>query len=283
MKINLNTKYTSKKKAIRLIIIFIILFFVLGIVLGILIFFTQFSTIASIASVVVTLFCGLFSWQAVTGIIENCMDTAIEEGIRQKNNNIIKLRTQQDLEFMSEIDPDLLCQDRIDLSISREELREYQYKAILRKISIEGLAHETDPDNDKLNLLALFLARKVLRGYDLQGFEITTLRHDLFIYLKAWLMYSILFEREMRAELIRRRYPDPDHPNYQIYIQSFIYLRNSIKEPKILSLLGFEENIQEENVQEKRTMIQKVFENYIDKLIEQLRKMEKLQRDSIRS
>jgi hypothetical protein len=91
----------------------------------------------------------------------------------------------------------------------------------LRGIALSGALHAIGKDNANQQEIV-------------EDTELRVLWHDIYVYLKTWLMLSIKNEREMDLKNIRKRYPTPETPNKNYYIKAFKYIKNhSVRSEKL--------------------------------------------------
>lgn len=220
---------------------------------------TEQSTLKEISSVVLgILFGAIISWDMVDSIIGEAIEFKLKEELRaaQKgygiNSRAVEVEEQQELEYISTVPQSLRKgADIYSLPNQSDGLEEYKQDYISREAAVRGLDILTqeailqglDVNNgdeedsrikhDPLGIMALSGAIKALRidknrlKFDsrecLEEHEdLTILRADIYIYLKAWLMKTIKFGRPMKVDRIRQRYPDST-----AYIRALEHIRQS--------------------------------------------------------
>ena len=94
--------------------------------------------------------------------------------------------------------------------------------------------------------------------------ELTILWQDINIYLKAWLVLSIDYNRKLPIDYIEQRYPSKQSPDSWTYIRILRYIRHKFSySDDLLKLIR----------DEYRSQAIEVLEDHLDFLIEELRRV----------
>ncbi|MEP0915388.1 hypothetical protein NC981_01035 [Leptolyngbya sp. DQ-M1] len=220
-------------------------------------------------AIIFALFGAPLSFDMVNALVKGAIERAKDEGIQkykatQTSEGILE---QQDIEYYAVILPAHRNYSSARLSIRDESL--------LEQIKNDALASDEVVrrlgDEDELLVgLANWACRKEL-GMDKASREeiranqdLERFRKDVFMYLKAWLMLSIKYRREMRVEDIKQRYPNEAEPNKYAYLRVLRYIRDYLIDHSEISG-RLEEKHRERGKQ--------LLKDYLTKLIQRLEKL----------
>ena len=193
-------------------------------------------------------FASLLSWDMIDSFIGEAIDFQVKEKVREVregyelNTQPSKIQQNQELEFLAMVPQNSRkSSEAYRLPTQWDDLAQCRENIISREAAVRGLDVLTreailqglNDDQDPLRKLALVGAMKALKinpkklNYDKFGNlennqELKTLREDIYVYLKAWLMFTIKFGRHMDASKIRQR-----HPKSKTYIKALTHIRKN--------------------------------------------------------
>lgn len=209
----------------------------------------------------------LISWDMVNDIVGAAISAAKEKGIEDylKNSSSEGIREKQDLEFYA-----MLPIDSRRGSLSLERVHEEQeFKRIKRNVLARDLIVRTlGNDDELLQAIALRACLKELKMENASNDEIkantdlTIFQKDIYIYLKAWLMQSIKYDRVMPISDIKQRHPSESNSDKLAYINVLTSIKDKwMKRPLIQDCLS-EQYREEANV---------IIDDYMGRLITEIR------------
>lgn len=172
--------------------------------------------------------------------------------------------------------------------VQSDEFEEYRKKSIAREIimKLAQLSNRIDGNNPltRISLASSLYGlgkNKLVEDARKENLEqerifeifrdsdVECLYKDIFIYLRAWLVCSILFERIMDINMITPNYPNPENPNYSVYQKAIAY----IKDRGLDILLNSSElEMCFNNDINKKVIVKEIFAAYLRKLIEYMKK-----------
>lgn len=193
-------------------------------------------------------FASLLSWDMIDSFIGEAIDFQVKEKVREVregyelNTQPSKIQQNQELEFLAMVPQNSRkSSEAYRLPTQWDDLAQCRENIISREAAVRGLDVLTreailqglNDDQDPLRKLALVGAMKALKinpkklNYDKFGNlknnqALKTLREDIYVYLKAWLMFTIKFGRHMDASKIRQR-----HPKSETYIKALTHIRKN--------------------------------------------------------
>lgn len=193
-------------------------------------------------------FASLLSWDMIDSLISEAIDFQVKEKVREVREGYDQdiqphqIQAHQEMEYLAMVPQNSRrSSEAYRLPTQWDNLAEYREKFISREAAVRGLDVLTreailqglNDEQDPLRKLALLGAIKALKinkkklTYDQSGnlegnAELKTLREDLYVYLKAWLMFTIKFGRKMDASKIRQRHPNPNS-----YVKALNHIRKN--------------------------------------------------------
>ncbi|MBG1242569.1 hypothetical protein [Nostoc sp. NZL] len=215
----------------------------------------------------------LFSWDMVNAMVGGAIDQAVESANQQNIDNL-KAKTpeeshkKQDLEFMAWVTSKNI-KGRNSLLQNDNELEIIKTKALIRDEIVNVLTKNQD---NLLTSIATKASRYTLNKEkltheeqlkDIDLHELEIFRQDIFIYLKAWLVISIKYDREMQSELIKQSHPSEESPKKQDYLKALRYIKDNLMERDTVA-----QYFQEKYKHEAREIIK----FYLNRLIERIKK-----------
>jgi hypothetical protein len=201
-----------------------------------------------LGSIITTLLGWVLCWDMVNAVVEAAITTETEKKVRQEveafkeKNTSEGICQQQDLEFFAVVPPtNRKGDDSYGLRLRHNDLERVKEESVTREAIVRGLDILTreaivrgfNNKRDPLRALAIMGSRHALGKTYLsdealaKDTDFKTLFHDIYIYLKAWLMLSIKNRREMNLERIVQRYPSIEAPNTKAYTKALRYIRNN--------------------------------------------------------
>ncbi|MBD2606283.1 hypothetical protein H6G81_17540 [Scytonema hofmannii FACHB-248] len=220
----------------------------------------------------VSAFFVLFSWDMVNAMVGGAIDQAVESAEKRitekwKANTQEEYLKKQNLEFQAWVTSNnvrrsySLLQNDSDLEITKKN-------ALIR----EDIVNVFTKKEHQLTLKAISLkaCMDVLNKKNLtdeqkkQDSELTIFRKDIYIYLQAWLMISIKYDREMESELIKQSHPSEEDPKKQDYLNALKLIKDNLltEDSKLAS--SFQEKYKHEAIT--------IIKSYLNKLIERIKK-----------
>lgn len=202
---------------------------------------------------ITTAFFALFSWDMVNDKVRSAIKADV--AVKELANSEKEYLKRQDLEFQSvtgvgiyEINP-----------ISNYELDKSFKARMARDTIIKGLEH----NDDLFKRISIEATIEALDAYHISQAEVSqyndiaVFRQDVFIYLKSWLMQSIMNGRYMNVSVVKQRYPDKE----AAYVKALTHVRNIlIKKRQVVEKL--QPQYREDSI--------KMLEEYLDYLIKSL-------------
>lgn len=209
-----------------------------------------------------------FSYNMVNILVGGAIDKAINEGIQkhQQENSFDEIVENQNLEFYALIpSAGRMGIPSLTKFYSNQELDKIGKEALVRDAILKGLG----ADDKLLQLIALRACQKVLHKEKATDDEINSdddlkvFCLDIYIYLKAWLMLSIKYRREMPVENIKQSYPSEKSPDRWAYIQAITEVKDKfIDRPNVIKSIDTEEY---------REPASEIIKKYLSYLIDELR------------
>ena len=195
----------------------------------------------------------LFSWDMVNDKVRSAIRADV--AVKESENSEREYFKRQDLEFKSVTGADLYS-----ISPSSDKALDQSFRSRMARDSIiGGLAY----DDTLLRKIANGATKEALSAH-IPGVRankdetITIFRQDIFIYLKSWLMHSVMNGRCMDISVVKQRCPGKKAQ----YVKALTYIREtSIKQRQVVEKL---------DSQYKYHSIQ-MLEKYLDILIDFLR------------
>jgi hypothetical protein len=221
-------------------------------------------------AIVFGFFLAPFSIDMVNALVKGAIEHARDQEILKykKTQSSDGILEQQDTEYYAMIPPSYRSHHLVRLRIHDE--------SALEKIKNDALAcdeiiKQLGDQDELLSGLANWACRKELGMDTASRSEIHSnqnlerFRKDIFIYLKAWLMLSVKYRREMRIEDIRRRYLNEALPHKDSYLRVLRYIRDySIDHPEL------SERLEDRH----RERAKQILKDYLTKLIGGLERLD---------
>jgi hypothetical protein len=210
-------------------------------------------------TVLIAIGLSLFSWDRINSTIGSAINAGVIEKLEIEKNkyNLDKAVNRQRNEFYATV-------NSLSLVFSNDEGfvfpinlgDDYIRRRNARDAVSRGFAY-----NDKLlKKIALAATLKAFQKIELNQTEIdedTDLQlffSDIYIYLKAWLMFSIANEREMEVSVIKQRCPNKE----DTYIKALLDIKNRlIRDKKVTKYLDI--RYREDSIE--------LMDEYLDKLV----------------
>lgn len=219
--------------------------------------------------VVVTAFFVWMSWDTVDAMVGTAIKADAEDTKQRLEKKLEQYKAEnaekeyvkrQNLEFVSVVLKDL-SNEPIEGTekYSDESLRQ----AFRRRIARDAILRELAYNDVLLKKIALEATKMALRKTDIDGERasrdtiLILFRHDLYIYLKAWLMHSISNGREMNAAIIKQRCLGKQVQ----YINALTHIKQELIR---------KHQVSEKFEPEHRADVIQMLEEYLDKLIASL-------------
>lgn len=200
------------------------------------------------------------SWDMVDSMIGSAIQAAVDELIedyksRHTSEAIIE---RQNLEFLSAVSLISKQQTNLTLKIAIEQSsHQVLDRRFARDAVMRGLAY----DDRFLRGIALSASRKAIYAEKDRN-KLNLFRNNIYVYLKAWLMFSIAADREMDIEIIKQQYPSEQKPDRRAYERALKDVKDRlINRPSVVKKL--DPMYQEEAI--------KILEEYLIKLIDALK------------
>lgn len=172
----------------------------------------------------------LFSFSMVNALVSE----AIEDAANEKHNEYLKtessegIRTWQELEYYSAIPFESRRRSTKLMGVQGSHtLEDIETESRIRDTIVCGLANELILKRMALKACAVALGREDDQAYLEGDRRFGRFREDVYIYLRAWLIMSIKYKREMPLELIQQGFPDETSPDKYAYIRAIRYIRET--------------------------------------------------------
>lgn len=209
----------------------------------------------------------LISWDMVNDIVGTAISAATKKSIEDylKDNSSESIREKQDLEFYAMLPID---SRRGNLSFERIH-KEQELKMIERNVIARNLIVINLGNNDEL--LKMIALRACLKELKMDNYsenqiqdncDFNIFQRDIYIYLKAWLIQSIKYDRMMPIGDIKQRYVSESNPHKSAYINVLTSIKNKwIKRPKVQNCFS----------DEYREEVNVIIDDYMERLITEIR------------
>jgi len=206
-----------------------------------------------------------FSYSMVNALVGGAIDFAAEEKQRDflDKQSPDSIHTLQELEYYSVIPPEHRKQAGKLLSVQTQTLEDIEQDSRVRDTIVCGLANEDVLRRIAVKACAVALRKEDDRAYLETDLRFARFRQDIYIYLRAWLIMSIKYKREMSIDLIQQGFPDENSPDKYAYIRAIRYIRE-----KSINKLRVEECLKAEHIESAKVILRQE----LDKLIETLHK-----------
>ncbi|MBD2169430.1 hypothetical protein H6G04_34280 [Calothrix membranacea FACHB-236] len=169
-------------------------------------------------------FSAWFSWDRINSTVTSAIQEAAQDEKENIENELKGIRRKIEQEYC--------C--AIPLNIRNTEFQQVgnvPYDFCARRVARDAVIKFLADNDDLLKIIAnagIHLALTQLGQKNITKIDNELFIDDIYAYLKAWLMFSIRYERNMPVEYIKQRYPQGKIPDKEAYVIALEKIKNQV-------------------------------------------------------
>ncbi|MBH8552688.1 hypothetical protein I8751_09950 [Nostocaceae cyanobacterium CENA357] len=203
-----------------------------------------------------------FSRETVKEIVVNAIKEAADDDNKTMKDQLETMRLKIEQEYC--------CAIPLNIRSTYSQKVDILYSDIcVERAARDGVIKALADEDELLKDIALTgtqLALNELKRDDVSLPDTEVFRDDIYAYLKAWLMFSIRYERNMPVEYIKQRYPQRLIPDNNAYVVALENIQNKV------IVIQLEKHLDKRlNTTQKQLAVQITLQS-LSKLINQLKK-----------